>query len=161
MMDKPKPDDDDKKKQAFLKTVPGVVARRRGEVNKTIDGKVERVPVYLIDFYPWGPKDKMVMYEKPYGVKEARGKGSVQKSATLLRGIPPKDPIVSNTGAVDDVITVSGKKVKVTSVRDKDIKSAKFKMPKPKPFKIPQMVDNGDGIVYNKRTGRGHLKIRG
>jgi len=35
-------------------------------------------------------------------------------------------------------------------------KRVRIKTPK---IKFPPMVDTGDGIVYNRRTGRGHLKI--
>lgn len=115
-------------------------------------------PLYLVDYYPYGPKDKLVMFEPPRGVKEASGAGSVQNSATLIKGIPPGKPIFSNTGAVDDVITASGNKITVTSVRDPEVQPRHRGRP-PKAFKLPKMVEQEDGIVYNPKTGKGHLKI--
>jgi hypothetical protein len=112
-------------------------------------------PVYLVDFYPYGPKDKLVMFQRPRGVKEASGKGSVKASATLLRGTPPSKPIFSNTGAVDDIISANGKGIKVTSVKDTTVQ---HKRKSNKPFRMPKMVEQEDGIVYSPKTGRGHLK---
>jgi hypothetical protein len=136
-------------------------------------------PVYLIDYYPYGPKDKMVTFTKPRGVKEASGEGSVQRSATLIRGIPPGKPIYSNTGAVDDIITAKGNKIEVTSVKDEAVKRKRGRPRKDSTIdnkesqavrdkenrrmnrimKPAPMVDSGDGIVFNPKTGRGHLKL--
>jgi hypothetical protein len=141
----PRPDNTapEKEKQKFLSGVKGIVARRRGLF-------------YLVDFYPYGPKDKMVTKTAPRGIKPATGKGSLNKSATLLYGIPPSKPLFRDTGAVDDIITVKNKKVSVKSVKDPDVNR---KRRIPKPFKLPKEIEQPDGIVFNPRTGKGHLKI--
>lgn len=103
---------DDEKRQ-FLQGVEGLVARKRG--NPKGGG------MWLVDFYPYGPTDKMVIRGKPpAGAKDASGKGSLDKSATLIRGIAPKQPIRRDTGAVDDIIYgISNRKgIAVRSVRD-------------------------------------------
>jgi hypothetical protein len=173
---KPDKNAPDKKKQEFLAGVKGIVARRRGELN----GK----PLYLVNYYPYGEKDKLVMFEKPDGVKEASGPGSVQASATLIRGVGPSKPIFSNTGAVDDIIsTDKGNKIKIEHVHDteaekhknttkntdndKEIKgSSDEERQKRRQERLAKnmmrpekMVDGGDGIVYNPKTGKGHLKL--
>ena len=76
--------------------------------------------VWRVNFYPYGPKDEFIILgPAPAGAKLATGTGSVSRSATLLKGVPPKKPIYSDTGAVDDVITSRGNKIIITSVKDK------------------------------------------
>ncbi|MBU1173075.1 MAG: hypothetical protein KKD44_26225, partial [Proteobacteria bacterium] len=110
---RPSPDAPEKDKRDFVNNAEGIVARRRGELR----GQA----VWLIDLYPYGPKDKMVLLgEAPEGATPASGKGSLKESATLIRGIPPDKPLYRDTGAVDDIISARGKKILVTSVRDKE-----------------------------------------
>jgi hypothetical protein len=151
---RPQSKDDDNKKQAYLKTVKGLVARQRGAL-KGLDGT--KRPVWLISYHPYGDKDKLVMFEQPYGTKAVNGKGSMAESI-FARGKLPKQPIIEDkeVGAFTDVISTKGKKAHVESFRDKPVKP---RMPKPKKFRMPKMIDQGDGIVYNPRTGKGHLKI--
>ena len=102
----------DEEKRAYLEKVEGLVARRRGQLG----GK----SVWLINFYPYGKADHItIVGAAPKGAKLATGKGSVSRSATLLKGIPPKKPIYSDTGAVDDVITARGRRIIISSVRDR------------------------------------------
>ena len=148
---KPDSDDTDKKKREYLEGVPGFIARRRGalggrqkpkaplptasdkdkraylakvkEFKSMPNGKREGQDVWLVNYYPYGTKDRMVLLgAKPEGATLARGKGSLQKTAILLKGKPPEKPIHEDTGAVDDVITAQGKDIKVTSRRDKSVK---------------------------------------
>lgn len=109
------PDDDssDEDKRSFLESVRGFTARRRGELN----GK----PVYRVRYYPYGPKDKLVLIgEAPPGAREVRGKGSVRNSA-YVRGEPPRKEIYSDTGAIDDIIIPVRGGVTIKSVKDLNI----------------------------------------
>lgn len=103
------------KKREFLGNVQGLIARRRGELN----GK----SVWLVDYYPYGDNNKMVlMGEPPKGAQPARGKGSLQESATLLFGVPPNKALYRDTGAVDDILTAYGNRILVKSVKDSKYK---------------------------------------
>lgn len=150
-----KPDDKapDKEKQKFIDKVKGMIARRRG--------KLHSKPIWLIDYYPYGPKDKMVMTTRPQGAQDASGKGSLARSAVLLKGIPPKGELFRNTGAVDDIISASGGKINVRSVRDRDVKNMHERQNRKirRMMKQGKMIDSGDGIEYSTRTGRGRLKL--
>jgi len=104
----------DEEKRSYLEKVEGFVARRRG----ALQGK----SVWRVNYYPYGKSDEMVVLgPAPKGAKLATGKGSVARSATLLKGIPPKKPIYSDTGAVDDIISADGKRIIIQSVQDKNI----------------------------------------
>ena len=165
---------DDKSRREFLKVVSGLVAYRRG----SLKGKGD---MWLVSFYPYGDKDKTVLFgAPPEGAKYATGKGSVNKTATVIRGIPPDRPLFRDTGAVDDIVMPSGKGIVVKSVKDKAVKRKRGRPKKEKksPYRIsdagqeevkkkrgrpPKLatiktLDVGAGIEVNVK-GRGHIKV--
>ena len=103
----------DSEKREFLDGVEGFVCRRRGQLH----GK----SVYRIHYYPYGDDDKLVLIGiPPRGAITVKGKGSVRKTAVLIKGKPPTRVIYDDTGAIDDVLKAArGKKILVTSVKDK------------------------------------------
>jgi hypothetical protein len=153
----------DEEKRAFLKTVSGIVARRRGMLN----GKA----VYHVNYWPYKPENRIILLgEPPEGIRPAEGKGSVQDSATLISGIPPKKPIFSNTGAVDDVISSGGGRIiTIRSIKDREVKRKytpknadepkyDYRIPnKRRPVNIPKPHDLGSG-VEETRYGR-HIRL--
>lgn len=130
----------DKEKRKALKEAKGIVARRRG----SLGGK----DVWRVKVYPYGPEDTIVLLGKPpEGVRRVVGVGSVAKSAVILRGKVPSRVVFDDTGAVDDVLYISGKRVRVTSVRDVAV------TPKsPISQRAPRI--SGRGIRISPRTPR-------
>jgi hypothetical protein len=144
----PKPGATEKEKREFANSVDGLVARRRGELNGQ--------SLWLIDYYPYGDKDKMTLLgSPPKGAKPASGKGSLKASATLIRGIPPSKPLYRDTGAVDDIISHKDGKIVVESVPDEKVKRGRGRPPKARNV---MAIDVGGGIEVDKH-GRGHIKI--
>ena len=137
---RPGKDAPEKEKREFVNAQPGVIARPRGRLN----GK----QVWLIEYWPYRKQDRMVlMGEPPAGAEPAKGKGSTKRGAVLLRGAPPKKPIHSDTGAVDDVITVTASgKVKIKHVKDPAVRRRK------------KTFDLGGGVEIDGK-GRGHIKL--
>ncbi len=105
----------EKQKREFLANVPGLIARRRGELGGQ--------SVWRVWHYPYGPNDKtIVMGSPPAGAKTVTGKGSVKTSATVIKGLAPTRNLYDDTGAVDDIIIPAGKRsIRIESVRDMGI----------------------------------------
>lgn len=99
-------------KRDFIKNrVTGAIAYRRGALHDE--------SVWRIRWYPYGPREKTVILgSAPEGAKIATGKGSVIKSAAVLKGIRPAAAIRTNTGAVDDIIIPTAHGITIKSVKD-------------------------------------------
>lgn len=124
----------DEEKRKFLEEVPGFTARRRGELNEE--------DVWRIRYFPYGKGDKLVIVgEPPPGVKIARGKGSVKRSATVVKGIGPTRRIYTDTGAVDDIIIPTGEKsVTVRSVKDTTVSEPRPRVTPPRKRITPPRI---------------------
>lgn len=141
----------DDKKREFLAAVQGFVANRRGELN----GK----PIWYVDFYPYdGKKDRLILHGKlPKGAKPVSGKGSVKRSL-YGKGVMPKREIWRDTGAVDDVVTPSGRGVVIRSVAGNPYTENKKQKEQSKTGMVVRTRDLGGGIEMDKK-GRAHIKL--
>jgi hypothetical protein len=113
----------DKEKRAFVNKTQGMVAFKTGQLNHQ--------GVWRVRYYPYGENDRLVYVgAPPKGAIMETGKGSIDRSARILRGIPPKRTLFENTGAVDSLIIPSGKGISIRSIRDRNIRIPKTRQPR-------------------------------
>lgn len=141
-------------------------------------GSLHGKSVYHVVFGKEGEYNHLVLVgDVPEGAVLATGKGSALRSIRLTRGIPPKQPIKLEGGAIDPVVSPirDRKGVKIDFVPDKSVKhlgrgvtirqvaAEKEKPVKPR-FSIKRRsagsgrgIDMGADIVRDRR-GR-HLRL--
>jgi hypothetical protein len=167
----------DEEKRNYLAKVRGFIAEKRGTLKKLGD-------VWHIQYYPYENEDRFLLFGRPpRDAKPVYGEGSLDKSAVLLWGVPPEKPIVHKQGSFVDVVTARGKDISVKTYQYDDWKrvAGKSATSKDKIMKDnitarenarltrrmrnidkgPNMVDSGDGTLFNPKTGRGKLKFVG
>lgn len=165
----PKPTAGDKGKRKFVDDKPGIVAYRRG----ALKGKSR----WLVFYHPYGEDDRLELYgAAPAGAITFTGKGSAKKTATVLRGEPPKKPIRVDTGAVDDIIRSTDGRITIEHVKDKNVggkevyrtggvslavkESTKRGRTRVKELKDVIVRDAGAGVEETRR-GRTHIPLEG
>jgi hypothetical protein len=133
----------DSEKRQAIKDAGGAFTWQQGKLNKK--------PVFHVVVNPFGPKDKTAVLGKPpEGAKQVSGKGQSKATITLTRGEAPKSPRRFEGGAVDPIVSPTGKKkVRIDFVYDRStqkrpagLKSKKF------------------GRIFKTRVGRGTVLSR-